>query len=282
MSEANHRRCGACKEVGHTSGSCPYKILRTEFVYKNVISVIKCFPITHYAGSIHGIIKGMLIESVNIFYEHLLPLLQEREERWLNIPRISSHSSTTKTGKILRIIELFEESYEYIVNSVSQREFDDFYQSLAYENPYVRQPIFTASTARHFTWNLFETGRFGRPHSSVIGHVPYQLRRVLEHGSVINLTNVPVQRRQRRTDCIKMVTKVCHFIPKETECPICFDCMEGNAVKLDCNHTICSGCLAMSIKATKKTPDCCLCRSKSKTFHFRNKCALEEFKNLVC
>ena len=96
MSVLNPRRCSACKEVGHISRNCPYKILRSEFVFKTVVGVIKCFVDRR---CVYRIIKGMLVESINLFYDQLLPLMREREERWRNTDRISLHPSTTALGK---------------------------------------------------------------------------------------------------------------------------------------------------------------------------------------
>ena len=254
MSVLIPRRCSACKEVGHISRHCPYKILRSEFVFKTVIGVIKCFVDRR---CVYGIIKGMVVESINLFYDQLLPLMREREERWRNSHRISFHPSTTALGKKFRIIELFSEIYNNIVYSISEEEYHQFYSSSAYNHPYVRQSIFTASCLRKIDFYLYR-----------LNDVPPQIRSIIRSEQVIDLTNPPVQRTPpvQRQEKVLFAT-VCDFIPNDKECPICFELMKSKSVMNNCGHCTCVDCLVTSLKSNLST-QCCICRAPISQLRF--------------
>jgi hypothetical protein len=206
----------------------------------------------------------MLVESINLFYDQLLPLMREREERWRNTDRISLHPSTTALGKKNRIIELFSESYYNIVYSISEEEYNQFCNSGAYNHPYVRQPIFSTRCLRKLDLYLYN-----------LNDVPPQIRSIIRSEQVIDLTNpsdnIPIQRThaavQRQIQEKVLFARVCDFIPSDKECPICFVLMKTKSVMNKCGHCICVDCLVMSLKSNL-SEQCCICRAPISKLRF--------------
>ena len=133
------RLCAACKNVGHTCITCPYKEIRCEFI-KNALMYI-----TNTIGlqSLPYLIRSLLNEALNSLFTGLRPFMSN-----LSVD-IIQHEESTKRGKELRIIHFITEHFHTTLRQYGTR--DGMYMMninpLYRERAYVNQRIFTVNAS---------------------------------------------------------------------------------------------------------------------------------------